>query len=152
MLSSLSCMDVFSPPLCSCLSTFSSSLPLIPVLLWPSVACSPTDVGRRQALFEVEAKGGLAVVLAISIHPTHFFWIIPTESFKVHQHDLFSNTFCQTHLYRFMNEQGRTGRLDVLEKSAWLVHHQRKSRRLSDIDGRQNGALLRTILLIKKRN
>lgn len=111
MLSSLSCMDAFFPPLCSCLSTFSSSLPLIPVLLWPSIACSPTDVGRKQALFEVEARWGegweiqaAVVVLGISVHLTHFFWIILTESFEVHQNDSFSNSFCQIHLYTFINE------------------------------------------------
>ncbi len=103
MLSSLSCMDVFSPPLCSCLSTFPSSLPLIPVLLWP------TDVGRKQALFEVEARGGLGntgrCCSAGHFNSSHF-WIIPTETFKVHRNDPFSNTFCQTHLYTFLNEQG----------------------------------------------
>ncbi len=50
---------------------------------------------------------------------------------------------------RLTVRQGRTGHLDVLEK-AWLVHHQRKSVKLSDIDGRQKGALMQSIFVDKK--
>ncbi len=45
--------------------------------------------------------------------------------------------------------QGRTGHLDFLEK-AWLVHHQRISVRLSDVDSRQKEAPMQSFFAYNK--